>query len=364
MMRMSIIKLSFAVLFLSSCAYSDQLKVPSSSEALLNSHSGNIIQQDGYYYLFGEYRVDNTDWRTKNLGNNQKITFYRSKDLKNWTSLGNVLDLSNDKRNFELERPKAIYNKETNKYLLWFHLQPNRKFTRGIGLAGVAIADRIDGPYKFLGMYQVGQGHQAEKSVYSTSVDQKWAKLSDKFYKDFMPNGQEIHDLNVYTENNNAYLVYSAEEGYAVQIVKLDPTFTKPTDQFVRVLVGERHEAPVLFKHDGKYFLISSGITGYRNNTATVATSKDIMGDWKTVGVFPKSSNSNDIATTFGSQPAFVFQCQSSKKFVYVGDVWNTSEHFKYLWQSKYIWADINFDSNNLPYIDSNSIKSSDKVCN
>ncbi|KQN43714.1 family 43 glycosylhydrolase [Rouxiella silvae] len=329
----------------------------------LNSHSGNIIQKDGYYYLFGEYRVDNTEWRTRNIGNSQKITLYKSKDLKTWISLGNVLDLSNDNRNFELERPKAIYNKKTNKYLIWFHLQPNRKFTRGIGLAGVAISDKIDGPYKFIGMYQIGQGQQAEKSVYSSSVDQKWQKLSDKFYNDFIPNGQEVHDLNIFSEDGNAYLVYSAEEGYAVQIVKLDPTFTKPTNQFVRVLIGERHEAPVLFKHNGKYFLISSGITGYRNNTATVATSTNILGDWKSVGIFPKSSNQDDVDTTFHSQPAFYFQCKSNNKIIYVGDVWRTAEHFKNLWQSQYIWSEIKFDENSLPYMDSETISDSSKVC-
>ncbi len=56
-----------------------------------------------------------------------------------------------------LERPKVVYNPRTRKFVMWFHLELRGK-GYGAAQAGVAIADRPQGPFRFLRAGRVNPG--------------------------------------------------------------------------------------------------------------------------------------------------------------------------------------------------------------
>ncbi|VCV78406.1 hypothetical protein BANRA_03508 [Klebsiella pneumoniae] len=85
----------------------------------INSHSGSIIVVNDKYYLFGEYRVNN-DGKTR-TPNNQKITLYSSTDLIHWSKENDPIDLTKDPNDFEVERPKILFDK-MDPYILYIFM--------------------------------------------------------------------------------------------------------------------------------------------------------------------------------------------------------------------------------------------------
>ena len=79
---------------------------------------------------------------------------YSSKDLYNWKDEGVALSVVTDDSTHSiakgciLERPKVIYNKKNNNYVMWFHLEPKGAGYSG-ALSGIAVSDKVAGP-KFL----------------------------------------------------------------------------------------------------------------------------------------------------------------------------------------------------------------------
>ncbi|KAF2294726.1 hypothetical protein GH714_015735 [Hevea brasiliensis] len=48
-----------------------------------------------------------------------------------------------------------------------------------------------------------------------------------------------------------------------------------------RILVGQHREAPALFKHQGTYYMITSGCTGWAPNEALAHAAESVMGPWE-----------------------------------------------------------------------------------
>ena len=114
----------------------------------INAHGGGVLKYGDTYYWFGEHKAEHTS--SALVG----VTCYSSKDLLHWRNCGVALSVTDEpgddiERGCVLERPKVIYNKVTKKFCMWFHLELKGK---GYNAAryGVAVADRPEGPYKFL----------------------------------------------------------------------------------------------------------------------------------------------------------------------------------------------------------------------
>ena len=110
----------------------------------INAHGGGVLYYNGAYYWFGEHKAENTS--SAMVG----VMCYSSKNLTDWKNCGVALSVSDEKgndieRGCILERPKVIYNKKTNKFVMWFHLELKGK---GYSAArfGVAISDKVTGP--------------------------------------------------------------------------------------------------------------------------------------------------------------------------------------------------------------------------
>ncbi len=240
----------------------------------IQAHGGGILYQQSTYYWFGENKSGQTLpgvlqdlYRVDVIG----INCYSSHDLVHWKNEGIVLpaephDLSSDLHPSRVvERPKVLFNPRTRQYVMWFHVDTP---DYGTARAGVAVSDRPTGPYRYLGSLQ--------------------------------PNGLDCRDCTVFQDDNGqAYLIFATGWNQAVQIVLLDDEYLHPTPTQARLFEGRRREAPAMFKHAGRYYLITSGCTGWDPNPAEYAIASAALGPWKVIGD-PCAGNGSE--TTFGAQ--------------------------------------------------------------
>ena len=181
-----------------------------------------------------------------------------------------------------LERPKVVYNKKTGKYVMWFHLELKGK-GYGSAYAGVATAAKPTGPFKFLKAGRVNPGKwplNMDKKDQTTEFTKEMPDYVRIIRRDY-PGGQMSRDMTIFVDDNGkAYHIYSSEGNITLHIAELTPDYTGHTGKFVRAFPGRFMEAPAIFKHKGKYYLIASGCTGWAPNAARSAVAKNIAGPW------------------------------------------------------------------------------------
>ena len=284
--------------------------------AVIQAHGGGILVQGDTYYWYGEDRSNGY----VGIG----VSGYKSKDLVNWEPMGVVLPKSAyDKvwgdQNIN-ERPKVIYNKGTKKYVMWFHYdRSGYKDSR----AGIATADKPEGPFTYL-----NQMRPIESSTY--------------------------RDQTVFVDDDNtAYAIYSGEGNATMHVVRLNDEWTAPQMPMVegetwsRNLINNHREAPAVWKYNGKYYMLTSGTSGWKPNRAKYAVADSMLGPWKDMGDPFVGEKSN---TTFDSQSTFVLPL-GGNKFVYGGDRWfpkNLTDS-RYIWQPFEMNADGTFKINYTP---------------
>ena len=272
---------------------------------LIQARGAGILFHKGVYYLYGE----NKDGPTKPGGCGARVDLigiqcYSSRDLVRWKNLGIVLapvpgDESHDLHPSKiLERPKVIYNRKTKKFVMWVHIDA---WDYSAGLAGVAVSDSPDGPFQYLGSMK--------------------------------PNGHDSRDLTVFQDTDgSAYLVHSAERNATTVISELREDYLAPSGRFERIFAGRSMEAPIVFKHDGRYWFIASGCTGWAPNAARSAVATSIWGPWKELG---NPAKGRGARTTFRSQGTFVLPPRGNRKeFLFMADRWNIDD----LGRSGYLW--------------------------
>jgi Glycosyl hydrolases family 43 len=277
---------------------------------IINAHGGGVIYANGTYYWFGEKRG-----RSASEG----VNVYSSKDLYKWNYEGLALaqdqndTLSDIARGCVMERPKVLYNEKTGKYVMYFHLELRGQGYRA-ARAGVAVSDKVTGPYTFV--------------------------------SSFRPNGNMSRDMTLYKDDDgSAYLMYSSRENYDLRLVKLSDDFLNVTTQD-QLLFANHREAPAVLKYKGKYHLITSGCTGWDPNKASLHIASSMWGPWVESNINPmKGENANK---TFNGQSTYILPIQGKKDaFVFLADQWNP----KNLKDSRYLWLPVQFE-NGLPIVE------------
>ena len=235
------------------------------------------------------------------------VSCYSSKDLLNWKFEGIVLPAVKDDPNHDLhpskvlERPKVIYNRKTGKFVMWAHVE-SADYSKAC--AGVAVSDSPAGPFTYLGS--------------------------------FRPNDAMSRDQTVFVDDDGrAYQFYSSENNATMYISLLTDDYLKPSGRFTRNFIKQSREAPAVFKYDGKYYLITSGCTGWDPNVAEIAVADSVLGEWKTIG---NPCIGPDADKTFYAQSTYV-QPVVGKKDAYIAlfDRWNKTD----LENSLYVWLPV-----------------------
>lgn len=281
----------------------------------INAHGGGMLYHNGKYYWYGEYKKGETilpEWATWECYRTDVtgVSCYSSSDLVNWTFEGIVLPAEPDKPNSDLhpskviERPKVVYNPNTGKFVMWVHAE-SADYSKAA--AGVAVSDSPTGPFIYQGS--------------------------------FRPNNAMSRDQTVFVDDDGkAYQFTSSEDNATMYINELTEDYLIPTGKFTRNFVGMKREAPAVFKRNGKYYLLSSGCTGWDPNQAELAVADSIMGPWEVLG---NPCVGKDADKTFYAQSTYV-QPVMGKKDMYIAmfDRWNK----KNLEDSRYVWLLIKFN--------------------
>lgn len=285
----------------------------------IQAHSAGILKAGDTWYWYGE---DKTHGNFNRTG----VSVYASPDLYHWKREG--VALSKDALPAEFrdegicERPKVLYNKATRKYVMWMHLDDKKYLA---SQAGVAVSDSPTGPFRFVRAFR------------PIRFDTDYGADDRARQKEL---GGTYRDMNLFQDDDDrAYTFYSSEGNWTMYVVRLSADYTdieRPAVEgktWNRILVRQMREAPAPFKYRGKYFLITSGCTGWAANAASYAVASNVLGPYTEKGN-PVTGTGAD--TTFGAQSTFVLPApgKGPGNFIFLADRWKE----KQLEDSRYVW--------------------------
>lgn len=319
----------------------------------INAHGGGILYDNGTYYWFGEHKTEGENGNLANVG----VHCYSSKDLYNWTDEGIALsvieaDSTHDiAKGCILERPKVIHNKKTEKYIMYFHLEPKGQGYEG-ARSGIAISDKATGPYSYIRSVRPNAGNwpfnapetltkgpvRVEGAIFTGGSLSAPADSLNILGRD-MQGGQMARDMTLFVDDDGiAYHIYSSEENSTLHIAQLTEDYLDYADKYARFFSDRFMEAPAIFKKDGKYYLMASGCTGWAPNEARSAVAESIWGPWTELG---NPCIGIDADLTFHSQSTYILPVQGKKgQFIYMGDRWIPNDAI----DGRYIWLPIKFE--------------------
>lgn len=257
----------------------------------IQAHGGGIIKIGKTYYWYGEERSQGLDT------NFRYVSCYSSKDLVNWKFRGDVVKMSDPEnlgRRWVLERPKVYYNKESKKYVMYFHLDNS---TYKFASVGIAVSDKPTGPFTYV--------------------------------KSFRPLDHESRDIGQFIDDDGtAYLVFE-DRPYGFRIARLSADYMSIEKEMS--LIKEHMEGGAIVHYNGLYYSIGSALTGWSPNPNKYATAPSLEGPWTAF---------KDIAPpetkTYGSQSTMLIKVAGTKAttIIFMGDVWKPRTQ----WDSRYIW--------------------------
>lgn len=317
---------------------------------VINAHGGSVLSHEGKYYWFGEYREEFT---TETLVG---VSCYSSADLLNWENEGIVLPVSKDKNSplalgALIERPRVVYNKRNKNFVMYFHLEPAGGQCGGC--VGVAVSKNVTGPYKFVKHGRVNAGQwpmnsnvkpgeytKADKELSNKKWAEGWhdAVTGGLFVRRDFKGGQQCADIALFTDDDDrCYLIYSSEDGLALHIAELTDDYLNYTGRYMRVDPTGQNEAPILFKNDGLYWLLTSSSSSWRHGATRLFSAPTIWGPWE-----PRLSpcKGKTASSTFYSRGTAVIPVKgSTNSFIFMADRWR---HYNPI-DSRYIWLPVRF---------------------
>lgn len=270
----------------------------------INAHGCCVVYHEGTYYWFGEDRTGSTS---------NGVSCYTSTDLYNWKRKGLVFKTS---RAFDpetgkaiLERPKVIFNPNTNEWVMYSHWENGL----GYGRAEVCVAQcaTIDGDYEY--------------------VDQ------------FRPNEHDSRDQTIFRDSDGkAYHVCATDMNSNINVALLTDDYLAPAgkDYETKVLNGLRLEAPAMIVKDDTYYCLFSECDGWNPTPGHRSITTELMGYWEDCGNFCVDAGD---ATTYKSQSTFVLKVEGKEgAYIYMGDRWVSSDVGG---KSEYVWLPLSIRS-------------------
>ncbi len=278
----------------------------------IQAHGGGMLVHRGVYYWFGE----NKDAATVpsavveyQIARPVGISCYSSTDLYHWTHEGVVLraaavQAQETEALRVMERPKVLYNARTRQFVMWFHADDA---DYSLARIGIATSDRPTGPYTYRGSIR--------------------------------PAGHDSRDMTLYQDDDGtAVVVFASAWNQTLRVARLADDYLSTSGQATCHLIGQHREAPAVFRHHGRYYLLTSGCTGWDPNAALYAVAPTVFGPWEAKAnpcVGPGADR------TFDAQGTYVLPVAGRPgAFIFMADRWKKHD----LRDSRYVWLPIRFD--------------------
>lgn len=244
----------------------------------VNAHGACLVEQDGRYYLFGEYKTDD---KNTFIG----FSCYSSPDLVNWTFENLVLPQQPDGLMGPGrigERVKVMRSPATGKYVMFMH-SDNLTYTDPH--VGVAISDSLTSEFTFLGALE-----------FAGEPIRRW-------------------DIGSFQDDDGTgYLL--VHEG---DIYRLSDDYLRAETR-VSQGIAPGGESPAMLVQDGQYYALFSNKTSWESNDNIYLTAPSLSGPWTYRGLFAPGGS-----LTWNSQCSFVFPLRVNGQSVpmYMGDRWS-----------------------------------------
>ncbi|HWC58402.1 MAG TPA: family 43 glycosylhydrolase [Verrucomicrobiae bacterium] len=257
----------------------------------IQAHGGGILKRGDTYYWFGEDR-------TQGLSRDKRyVACYSSSDLAHWTFRNQVVALADPEnlgRGWVLERPKVFYNAQSNKYVMYAHIDDRRYQYASVA---VLTCDTADGNYQYV--------------------------------KSFRPLNHESRDIGQFVDDDGtAYLIFE-DRPFGFRIAKLSADYMSVEKEMC--LIPQHMEGGALVHYQGLYYSIGSALTGWNPNPNRFATATNLAGPWS------EFKNIADPETkTYGSQSTMMLKVVGTKTttVIFMGDMWRPQAQ----WDSRYLW--------------------------
>jgi hypothetical protein len=290
----------------------------------IQAHGGALLRQGDSWYWYGEDKTAHVNAQVTTVTG---VSCYRSTDLLNWENLGLCLSAEPDPESplhasKIVERPKVLFNALTGKFVMWMHLDASGY---SFSHAGIAVADLPEGPFKLIRV----QRSFAHDYGYPAEDPRRQRELGNAYL-----------DMNLFLDDDGqAYVFHVSENLMTLYVSQLGDDFTdyrRPEKLGVtwnRALVNRLREGPAPFKHDGHYYLFTSGCTFWDPNATLLARARHPLGPWENLGdpfTGPGSVHS------YRSQPTSVFAMPGAPagSFVFMADRWMPRE----LRDTRHVW--------------------------
>jgi Glycosyl hydrolases family 43 len=275
----------------------------------IQAHGGSVHYFNDKYYWYGENKKGCEAYK-EGIPWHAGVNCYSSNNLYEWTFEGTVLPVSDnpghDMYGFcIMDRPHVLYNKKTDKYVMWMKIVKGG--WEGVQATGIAISDSPTGPFTYL--------------------------------RSFFPCGMTSGDANFFIENGGGEeKVYWAFNRPHTSVVIADlaedclDTTGMYSLHFPQPGAPAAREAPVIVKKNFRYYMITSGTTGYNPNPSEWAYADLIHGPWTVQG---NPCVGKKAETSFDSQFASAFELPDKPGcFIGIADRW-TLENIE---DSRYVW--------------------------
>ena len=244
---------------------------------IVNAHGACIVEEKGRYYLFGEWKSDESNAFPG-------FSCYSSDDLVNWKFERVVLTVQPDGilgPNRVGERVKVMKCPSTGEFVMFMHADDMGYNDPYIGYA---TCKTINGEYQLQGPL-----------LYQGKPVQRWdmGTFQDTDGKGYLL----IHHGPIYRLSDN------------YRSIEMEVAHVKGSG-----------ESPAMFKKDGIYYMLYSNLTSWEKNDNFYFTAPKIEGPWTKQGLFCPEGT-----LTYNSQSTFVFPLKRGNDIVpmFMGDRWS-----------------------------------------
>lgn len=245
---------------------------------IVNAHGACIVEDGGRYYLFGEWKSDESNAFPG-------FSCYSSDDLVTWKFENVVLGVQPDGilgPNRVGERVKVMKCPATGEYVMYMHAD-NMSYKDPH--VGYATCKTIAGDYEFHGPL-----------LFEDKPIRRW-------------------DMGTFQDTDGTgYLLI--HHGI---IYRLSSDYRSAEAKVVNGLPNSG-ESPAMFKKSGVYYLLGSGLTSWEKNDNFYFTAPSIEGPWTRQGLFAPEGS-----LTYYSQCTFVLPLVRGNDTIpmYMGDRWS-----------------------------------------
>ena len=267
---------------------------------IVNAHGACIVEEEGRYYLFGEWKSDESNAFPG-------FSCYSSEDLVNWKFENVVLPMQKEGilgPNRVGERVKVMKCPSTGEFIMYMHADDMGYKDPHVGYA---TCKTIAGDYEFKGPL-----------LYEGEPIRKW-------------------DIGTFKDSDGTGYLLIHHGG----IYRLSDDYCSAEAKVLDKLPNSG-ESPAMFKKDGLYYMLYSGLTSWEKNDNFYFAAPSIEGPWTCHGFFAPEGS-----LTYNSQTTFVFPLVRGNDTIpmFMGDRWSYPHQAS---AATYVWMPIQVDGEKL----------------